>query len=315
MRASLLARRIGRQSQNVAGLFGSGFGVEKSTDKKPAEAKEWTLEKSFWTHPFVLRMLGYFGAESTRIRRSEALFFSCRDQANKPAFFKQGKVRRDFRSRHMLLSLHVWIIHRRLIHHESSGEYGKLLQEALFDRLWDDSLTRIRAQNLAELTVNSHLNNVQKYTFAGCMSFDHSQTFDEGDEKRLDELGGALWRDVFLRNDKLPVDHVLRLASYVQREREMVMNLPEELFLEGRIPWGPPPDWRNVKTDEGFDFEDEESEQEMIQRQKEEVEKSGGVFLDDVDLPEGWSLAITEEGKVYYWNTETRESRWEKPKE
>ena len=90
MRASLLARRIGRQSQNVAGLFGSGFGggfnnqqhripvrflsgprhrvdgkpaVEKSTDKKPAEAKEWTLEKSFWTHPFVLRMLGYFGAE------------------------------------------------------------------------------------------------------------------------------------------------------------------------------------------------------------------------------------------------------------
>ena len=283
---------------------------------------------------------------STRIRRSEALFFSCRDQANKPAFFKHGKVsvvvdalvdvlaegnfpcaqipspppsrsqsRRAVRARPMLLSLHVWIIHRRLIHHESSGEYGKLLQEALFDRLWDDTLTRIRAQNLAELTVNSHLNNVQKYTFAGCMSFDHSQTFDESDEKRLDELGGSLWRDVFLRNEKLPVDHVLRLASYVQREREMVMNLPEELFLDGRIPWGAPPDWRNVKTDEGFDFKDDESEQEMIIRQKEEVEKSGGVFLDDVDLPEGWSLAITEEGKVYYWNTETRESRWEKPEE
>jgi len=91
----------------------------------------------------------------------------------------------------MLLSLHVWIIHRRLIHHPSSGSYGKLLQESLFDRLWEDTLVRIRAQNLAELTVNSHLNNVQKYTFAGCMSLDHSQTFEEGgEEKKLDELGG-----------------------------------------------------------------------------------------------------------------------------
>jgi len=38
-------------------------------------------------------MLGYFGDESTRIRRSEAIFLSCRDQANKPEFFKKGKVR------------------------------------------------------------------------------------------------------------------------------------------------------------------------------------------------------------------------------
>ena len=95
----------------------------------------------------------------------------------------------------MLLSLHVWIIHRRLIHHPSSGSYGKLLQESLFDRLWEDTLVRIRAQNLAELTVNSHLNNVQKYTFSSLMGFDHAFTF-ETEEEKLDELGGELWRKV-----------------------------------------------------------------------------------------------------------------------
>ena len=47
------------------------------------------------------------------------------------------------------------------------------------------------------------------------MGFDHSQTFEEHtgaltNAKRLDELGGELWRKVFMRNDKLPVDHVLR---------------------------------------------------------------------------------------------------------
>ena len=91
MRAVQLAHRIGRSSQHAVELFagnGVGGGVvnsqcsvpvrlfstssprldakstkEKSPDKKPVNAKEWTLEKSFWTHPFVLRMLGYFGAE------------------------------------------------------------------------------------------------------------------------------------------------------------------------------------------------------------------------------------------------------------
>ena len=209
------------------------------------------------------------------------------------------------------------MIHKRLIMSGTSED--KQLQEALFDRLWEDTLSRIRGQGLAELTVNSHLKNVQKYTLAAMMGFDHSQTFEESTEeeteaKRLDELGGELWRKVFMRNDKLPVDHVLRLAKYVRRERGMVMELDDELWREGRIPWGKVPGWKNVVSDDGEAYLDHETYEEALARQKAEIERSGGVFLDDVDLPEGWNLALTDAGKVYYWNQETRETRWEKPR-
>ena len=66
---------------------------------------------------------------------------------------------------------------------------------------------------------------------------------------------------------------MFRLARYVQVQRSMVMDLPEDDFLDGRIPWGEPPDWVGVRTDEGEEFEDGETEEEGLKRQKEEVEK------------------------------------------
>ena len=30
-------------------------------------------------------------------------------------------------------------------------------------------------------------------------------------------------------------------------------------------------------------------------------------------LPVGWQEACTEQGEVYYWNTETDETQWERP--
>ena len=99
----------------------------------------------------------------------------------------------------------------------------------------------------------------------------------------------------------------------MQSEREMIMDLDDGLFAEGRIPWGEPPSFKNVLSDDGEAFLDEETEEESLERQKREIEKSGGIFLDDVDLPEGWNLALTDAGKVYYWHQETRETRWEKP--
>ena len=116
-----------------------------------------------------------------------------------------------------------------------------------------------------------------------------------------------------MRNASLPVDHVLRLASYVEREKEMVMSLDDDLWNEGRIPWGDPPSWNHVMADDGSRFSDDETPDEAVRRQRDEIEGQGGVFLDDVDLPEGWNLALTDAGKVYYWNQETRETRWDKP--
>ena len=44
-----------------------------------------------------------------------------------------GRVSDSFRAAHGLLIVHVWMLHKRLL---MEGEEGKILEEALFDRLW-----------------------------------------------------------------------------------------------------------------------------------------------------------------------------------
>lgn len=57
----------------------------------------------------------------------------------------------DFRSKHTLLMLHIWMVHKRL---QAEGERGERVQEALFDELWDDTCNRIRGQGINELSVS-----------------------------------------------------------------------------------------------------------------------------------------------------------------
>ena len=60
----------------------------------------------------------------------------------------------EFRPRHALLLAHVWLIHKRLL---ADGESGKLMQESIFDLLWDDTSMRIRSMGINELSVNKNL--------------------------------------------------------------------------------------------------------------------------------------------------------------
>lgn len=66
-----------------------------------------------------------------------------------------GLLGTDFRSKHMMLVVHVWMVHKRLL---SEGKQGLLVQEALFDELWEDTCNRIRGQGIVELSV-SNLNS------------------------------------------------------------------------------------------------------------------------------------------------------------
>ena len=363
-----------------AGPPSTGGGGASSSSSSDTALPSSSSPPSFLTRfPWLLRLMGYYGSESTRLRLSDGLFRSCLAQSRLSPFYTVGRVKRDFRSRHLLLSLHVWVVHRRILRDIKSAESGlspsdvvasssssssssplpssgsgsgkpkkseddeyasqrdarelKLLQEALFDRLWDDTMVRIREQKVPEMSVNSSLKTVQKYTFASCISLDHAQTLlapsdvgNDGKDARsssasaeaasaaasLDELGGALWRDVYCKNDVLSVDHVHRLALYASRELDRVLGMEPGDFYAADIPWGKPPDWEDVLGDDGRvagtgDLVDKEKD---IQ----DVEAKGGVAIrDDEDLKEGWASALSPAGKVYYWNKKSKETSWNRP--
>ncbi|EWM22898.1 Ubiquinol-cytochrome c chaperone/UPF0174 [Nannochloropsis gaditana] len=81
------------------------------------------------------RILHFFGMGESmkRTRNSEALLQSCISQAGNTIFYRAGRVSDSFRAAHGLLIVHVWMLHKRLL---MEGEEGKILEEALFDRLW-----------------------------------------------------------------------------------------------------------------------------------------------------------------------------------
>lgn len=214
-----------------------------------------------------------------------------------------------------MLTMHVWFLHRRLIRDEGtrltggegaakpeesnasaalSRETSLLIQEELFDLLWNDARCRIRAEGVAELMVNKNLKDVQQLTFQHCTHLDH--VFEEyaGDaEKRVEELAYAMWIHVLNRDKEANGDVVKRLAAYAEYEfQNIIFFLPDHYFAEGRIGWGSMPDFSGMKNNEG-------------KTQPSEVTGN--------ELPEGWIQALTDAGDVYYWDTTTDKTQWEKP--
>lgn len=61
-----------------------------------------------------------------------------------------GLVSDDFRSKQLLIVMHVWMIHKRLL---QEGKRGLLIQECLFDLLWDDTSVRIHEQGVGDFMV------------------------------------------------------------------------------------------------------------------------------------------------------------------
>eukprot|EP00591_Stephanopyxis_turris_P000950 CAMPEP_0195521058 /NCGR_PEP_ID=MMETSP0794_2-20130614/17860_1 /TAXON_ID=515487 /ORGANISM="Stephanopyxis turris, Strain CCMP 815" /LENGTH=200 /DNA_ID=CAMNT_0040650519 /DNA_START=422 /DNA_END=1024 /DNA_ORIENTATION=- len=198
--------------------------------------------------------------------------------------------------------MHVWFLHRRLLlslddstdDNLSVEERNRalLLQEELFDTLWHDTKSRIRAEGIAELMLNKHLKDVQNYTFRECMSFDHAMEATDA-KTRKDDVGLAVWTYVYGSNEDVRDETVDRMAEYVLTQYEnVVTKLPIAYWKEGRIGWVPPP---------AGEF-----------GSGQEKKKDGALGINE-GLPSGWFLALTDSGETYYWNEVTMESSWDKP--
>lgn len=192
----------------------------------------------------LLRMLGYYGKDSTRAREAENLFRSCATQATHPAWAKRGRVKTgQFRPQHAVIFAHVWMLHRALeVTNAMEQKEARLLQEAVFDEMWENTTSRIRVTGVAEISVNKHLGDVQKYSFAAALEYDNAVAIDD-EAEATDALAAAIWRHVYLTSEDLTVDHCHDAAQYMQDQLEIVHNLDEAAIKSGNVPWTVPK-WR-----------------------------------------------------------------------
>ena len=192
----------------------------------------------------------------------------------------------EFRSFHTLITVHVWLLHKRLL---KLGKQGRRIQEALFDELWLDTSNRIRNLGIGEISVNKRLQEVQGYTFKFCVELDEAIS-QSTEEEIIHDIGGALWRSLWLHNEDMDHDLVIKMAKYIYQEHCDIDQISPLAMIEGRVEFGPMPV-----------FDDSTCSNSS---RRSSGKKSGkGV----------WREAIATDGRKYYWNTATRKATWDVP--
>ena len=223
-------------------------------------------------------------------------------------WYGPGRMGRDFRSRHAILTFHIWLIHKRLLLQEnleqqqpSQGEnvvsddssiiprssrkdYNmcKDMDVELFNIFWDNTTCRIRALNVYELSVNKHLQNVQKYTFIHLVQYDHCYSAEmlRNPTDRLNYLRelvqlqwlrpksmdqrnkaydqGIQWDDDENQNKMLTTEniedlyrnsfhHIDRIVHYIDAQYQNIMfDLPYDHFTNGHLQYTPLPQFANL---------------------------------------------------------------------
>lgn len=300
-------------------------------------------------------------------------------------WYGPGRMGRDFRSRHAILAFHIWLLHKRLLQLEHPSDHHYQLQPEssehnhaattkedaapqplvrssrkdynmcqdidveLFSIFWDNTTCRIRALNVYELSVNKHLENVQKYTFLHLVQYDHCYTeamLANPTErlnhlrqivavqwlrpKSVDQRNKAYDQGIVLddENDgtndvedmyRNTCDHIDRIVLYIDAQYQNIMyDLPYDHFTSGHARFVPLPQFANL-----HDTTTTMSTPSTVTNTTDATTMGTIPYAEypntpvpchpeDV-LPYPWVTNITNGGKIYYWNLHTRVSSWIRP--
>ncbi|ETM38092.1 hypothetical protein L914_15524 [Phytophthora nicotianae] len=254
------------------GIIGRSSNVDVTKSENPIERWHW-----LW------KMLGFLNEDDRLFRHSTAVFQSCMNHTARPEYYRALGLSRSFRAQQALLMVHVWLVHRRLA---LEDEQGKIMQELMFDRLWEETVVRIRYQNISELTVNKHLAQVQQVCFNACIAY------DQGLKNGPNALQTAVAQHLLENETPEGLRIASIMAEYMKRELKKLEKVDAKYIMEGTIPWGPLPE-THVKT-----VQEEEEDDDVV--------LIGQRFGN-------WRSALDNRGKLYYWNMTTRYSVWDQP--
>lgn len=199
----------------------------------------------------VIKDTAYIFFQSTNIIKiSNGLSTSCENQAYDQKWFTGGLLEENFRSKLLLMVTHVWIYHRKLYVEQGKDVRALRIQDLFFEQLWEDYMHRLAAEKVGSFMLSKYLIEVQQLSFQVCMLYDEAlakaDENDRDDTEVVNSLGGIIWNNIYERRDDIPEEHILEFARYILREHKRVFYLPYEEFLEGKAPWGPIPDFKNI---------------------------------------------------------------------
>lgn len=177
----------------------------------------------------------FFGSTRQNDPIAWSLYEAAVNQAREPAFYRDLGVPDTLDGRFELISLHVFLILRRLKEADQGG--GQLGQD-LFDAMFSDMDRSLREMGAGDLGVAPRVKKMAK-AFYGRTSAYETALVEEAEPADLEE---ALLRNVYGTVDS-PTPAVARaLTDYVRRELANMSGQPLDALRRGVVWFGAPPE-------------------------------------------------------------------------
>lgn len=260
-------------------------------------------------------------------------------------WFGPGRIPRTFRSRHALITMHLWFLHKRLIaasDNRMDPDVALKVQEELFEIFWNDTLCRIRKEGVREMQVNKSLLQVQQYTFLHLFHYDHIYQSLASSKSHLDPTDAdeeetlppppppAIGENGDEMDPMAVIDPTVDLSKVENRISELKKLVWMHILVRDpaakecddhleRLAWYIEVQYQNILVDWPGQYVKEARVAWVDLPDFTGMRDNHGRLVpeqlmhpDDV-LPKPWLTNITLRGEIYYWNPVNGRSQWEKP--
>jgi len=167
-----------------------------------------------------------------------ALYQRCMQISIHDGFYRFCGVPETFCGTYDLCMLHMWILKQRTV---LEGQEGHKALEALFAVFFDNLLPALAKNfNISSMILPKYMKENQQILYGQCMAYDAGLEIVTADPTS-GALAGALWRNLYRRNEQLNHAHLAQMQDYVRRQIAHVLTIPRDQFFEGSWDFLPPP--------------------------------------------------------------------------
>jgi len=197
--------------------------VAAAADGYPTE-EELAMSKLSGVKGLMLRLGGYWTAESTRMRAAKRLYAEVKAHSTSPAFLEPAGLPVSFRGRYGATVLHVWLLLVRL---RAEGDEGSELAQVFYDNFMEDLELLVREEGVV-VRVSKWMKELESFFYGSAMAYDKGLKGGPG------ELRAALVRCAYEpgMEDKAGAE---ALERYVRRELTALALTDAQAVLDGRV--------------------------------------------------------------------------------
>ena len=163
------------------------------------------------------------------------LFLRIVEQARLPTFYRQGGVPDTLDGRFEMVSLHLFLVLRRLRLEETRRQDAEALAQRLFDTAFANMDENLREMGVGDLSVGAKVKRMAQAFYGRVAAYDQGLAADGP------TLADALRRNLYGTVTPAPAA-VAALADYLRREGDALAGQGFDGLAAGRLAFGPAPE-------------------------------------------------------------------------